>query len=242
MTKFRSRLRPRWIIVAAAAVTAALGLAQVAMAATTTVNIQGFSFPATTTITLGDTVTWTNNHANVPHTVTATSGATFNSPLAVGASFSFTPTAAGTISYNCTIHPTTMTGSIVVQQAGTPTTTPTATPTATATATTTTSATATPTATGTATQTPTATATGSATPTRTSTPTAAATATPTRTPPPITTVPPTVIATAPVTPPGPPATGEGTTGGGSSFAWYLFAAALVAVSGGAVLVTQRNRR
>jgi amicyanin len=84
-----------------------------ARAATHAVAIADFAFaPATLTITVGDTVTWTNEDA-VEHTATSTGGAFDSGLLAQGESFSFTFTAAGTYDYLCTPHPT-MTGRIVV--------------------------------------------------------------------------------------------------------------------------------
>jgi plastocyanin len=73
------------------------------------VDISNFSFnPATLTVRVGDTVTWTNNDS-ATHTVT------FNiASLAPGASFSHTFSTAGTYPYRCTIHPN-MTGTIIVQ-------------------------------------------------------------------------------------------------------------------------------
>ena len=80
------------------------------------VNIQNLAFsPADLAISVGDTVTWTNNDA-AAHTSTATAGSTFNSgTLNQGESFTFVFNSAGTISYICNFHPATMSGSIVVQ-------------------------------------------------------------------------------------------------------------------------------
>ena len=64
-------------------------------------------------VRVGQKITWTNDDS-VDHNVTATSGATFrSSDFGQGASFSYTPTRAGTIAYVCTIHPG-MDGTIVV--------------------------------------------------------------------------------------------------------------------------------
>jgi len=75
-------------------------------AAGTAVSVQDNSFsPATIKVAKGDTVTFTNEGA-IDHTVTATSGAKFDSgSLAPGATFKFTAEKAGTVSYVCTIHP-----------------------------------------------------------------------------------------------------------------------------------------
>jgi plastocyanin len=80
----------------------------------TEVSVQDNSFkPGTIKVALGDTVTFTNDGA-IAHTVTATSGAKFDSgSLAPGATFKFTAAKAGTVSYVCTFHPG-MKGSIEV--------------------------------------------------------------------------------------------------------------------------------
>ena len=80
------------------------------------VEIADFAFaPATLTIAVGDTVTWTNADP-VVHTATSTSGAFDSGDLATGESYTLTFTAPGTHDYLCTPHPT-MTGRIVVQAA-----------------------------------------------------------------------------------------------------------------------------
>jgi plastocyanin len=70
------------------------------------VSAQDNSFsPGTLKVHVGDTVTFTNE-GGVDHTVTATSGAKFDSgSLAPGATFKFTAEKAGTVSYVCTFHP-----------------------------------------------------------------------------------------------------------------------------------------
>ena len=79
-----------------------------------TVSIAGFSFKAPAiTVTVGTTVTWTNNDST-NHTVTADDGSFTSDPLAGGATFGQTFATAGTFAYHCTIHPT-MTGSVTVQ-------------------------------------------------------------------------------------------------------------------------------
>jgi len=61
--------------------------------------------PKDATAKVGDTVKWTNNDA-VAHTVTATSGADFDSgTLEAGATYEQKVAKAGTIDYVCTIHP-----------------------------------------------------------------------------------------------------------------------------------------
>jgi plastocyanin len=81
-------------------------------AAAKAVEISNFAFgPSNVTVKVGQKVTWTNQD-DAPHTVT---GGELDSPsLAKGASFSFTPTKAGTIAYICAIHPG-MKGTLTVQ-------------------------------------------------------------------------------------------------------------------------------
>jgi plastocyanin len=71
----------------------------------TAVSVQDNSFtPADLEVAVGDTVTFTNEGA-IAHTVTATSGADFDSgSLAPGATFNFTASKAGTVTYVCTFH------------------------------------------------------------------------------------------------------------------------------------------
>jgi plastocyanin len=78
-------------------------------------SISGFAFtPRQLQVHVGQEITWTNQDS-APHTVTATSGAKFDSgTLAQGASYSWKATKAGTIEYVCAIHPS-MTGTIVVE-------------------------------------------------------------------------------------------------------------------------------
>jgi len=61
--------------------------------------------PKAVTVKVGQKVTWTNDDST-DHNVTADSGADFKSDnFGKGGTFSFTPTKAGTIKYECTIHP-----------------------------------------------------------------------------------------------------------------------------------------
>jgi amicyanin len=81
--------------------------------ATHQVDIADFAFtPASLTITVGDTVTWTNRDA-IEHTATGTTGAFDSGLLAQGESWSMTFATPGTYDYLCTPHPT-MTGRLVV--------------------------------------------------------------------------------------------------------------------------------
>lgn len=161
--------------IAGAAVMALLLIGFVALArpvtlrAATAVTMQNVAFtPATLTVTVGTTVTWTNQDT-VPHTTTSdTAGIWDSGILNKAGSFSFTFTKMGTFAYHCNVHPN-MHGTITVTPAATatatlrptktlppptpttpPTVTPvshTATPTIAATVTATTTATVTPTVT-----------------------------------------------------------------------------------------------
>jgi plastocyanin len=79
------------------------------------VTIDNFAFaPATLTVKVGGTVTWTNRDEE-PHTVAASDGS-FHSPgMGTGATFSHTFSTAGKFDYVCSIHPS-MHGSVVVTQ------------------------------------------------------------------------------------------------------------------------------
>ena len=70
--------------------------------------------PERVEVKVGQKVTWTNDDAAVDHNVTATNGAKFHSQaFGAGKKYSYTPRAAGTISYVCTLHPG-MKGTLVV--------------------------------------------------------------------------------------------------------------------------------
>jgi amicyanin len=79
----------------------------------TAVSISDFKFnPATLTVPVGTTVTWTNKDEE-PHTIAAKEGS-FHSPgMDTNATYSFTFTTAGSYDYICSIHPF-MTGTVVV--------------------------------------------------------------------------------------------------------------------------------
>jgi plastocyanin len=78
------------------------------------VAIANFSFqPATITVPVGTTVTWTNNDS-ASHTVTADDGSFKSESLGSGATFSQTFATAGTFAYHCAIH-STMKGTVVVK-------------------------------------------------------------------------------------------------------------------------------
>ena len=79
----------------------------------TAVTISDFKFnPATLTVPVGTTVTWTNNDEE-PHTIAAKDGS-FHSPgMDTHGTYSFTFTTPGSYDYICSIHPF-MTGTVVV--------------------------------------------------------------------------------------------------------------------------------
>ena len=85
-----------------------------ALAADGSVRIAGFAFvPDSISITVGDSVTWTNEDSTA-HTAT---GAAFDTEtLSPGESATITFSSAGTFAYACAIHPA-MTGSVVVAAA-----------------------------------------------------------------------------------------------------------------------------
>jgi plastocyanin len=70
------------------------------------VSMQNIKFvPHDITAKVGQKIEWTNEDQPA-HNVTATDGADFKSDtLSNGATFDYTPTKAGKISYVCTIHP-----------------------------------------------------------------------------------------------------------------------------------------
>ena len=80
------------------------------------VKLQNIQFsPKETTVKVGQKVTWVNDDST-DHDVTADSGADFKSDtFGNGGTFDFTPDKAGTIRYECTIHPG-MTGTLTVTE------------------------------------------------------------------------------------------------------------------------------
>lgn len=89
-------------------------IAPAAPATTNAVTIQGFAYaPATLTVKVGSTVTWTNQDQD-PHTVTSEDGGPLHSPtLTNGQSFRYTFTTPGHFDYLCSVHPF-MTATVVV--------------------------------------------------------------------------------------------------------------------------------
>ena len=80
------------------------------------VKIDNFTFsPATLTIALGTSVTWTNDD-DIPHTVVAKDKGFRSKPLDTGDQFSFTFATPGEYAYFCSLHPH-MVGKIIVRAA-----------------------------------------------------------------------------------------------------------------------------
>ncbi len=80
----------------------------------TEVEIAGFAFvPATITIPVGTTVTWSNKDS-VAHTVSSREGVFDRANLSSGATFSYTFDQNGSFEYYCKIHPY-MEGEVIVE-------------------------------------------------------------------------------------------------------------------------------
>ncbi len=95
-------------------VTTSSGPATTSGSAGASVDIKNFAYvPASITIKVGETVTWTNSDS-VTHTVTGDNGEFDSGNLDSGKTFSFTFQTAGTFTYHCTIHPN-MKGTVIVQ-------------------------------------------------------------------------------------------------------------------------------
>jgi plastocyanin len=91
-------------------------VAGTALAADQAVNIAGQAFdPASVTVSVGDSVTWTNADG-VAHTATADDASFDTGNIAAGGSDSVTFSTAGSFPYHCAIHPA-MTGTVTVQAA-----------------------------------------------------------------------------------------------------------------------------
>ena len=70
-----------------------------------TVAISEFRFaPPELTVSVGDTVVWTNDDA-LPHTTSADSGAWSSPEMRRGERFAFVATRAGRFPYHCAAHP-----------------------------------------------------------------------------------------------------------------------------------------
>jgi plastocyanin len=99
---------------------ATAGVRAQATPAASAVRIANFAFsPQAVTVSVGQTVTWTNADT-VAHTTTSNSGIWNSGPVQPGASFSQTFTASGTYAYHCAIHSSMMGTITVVPAASTP--------------------------------------------------------------------------------------------------------------------------
>jgi plastocyanin len=85
------------------------------------VTIEQYAYsPATLTVRVGDTVTWTNHDQAAHDVVTTSAPAAFQSPLlSTGQSWSQTFTVPGTYAYYCSVHPD-MRAQVVVLATETP--------------------------------------------------------------------------------------------------------------------------
>jgi plastocyanin len=91
-------------------------VADVHAAASTGVTIKDFKFaPASISVSVGDSITWTNQDV-APHTATANDGSFDTGNLSKGKSGSITFSKAGTFAYICSIHPS-MKGTVTVAAA-----------------------------------------------------------------------------------------------------------------------------
>jgi plastocyanin len=113
----RRSVLQRWIAAVAFATLALAAAAGSAFAADADVSMIDLDFePQTVTIEVGDSVTWTND-GDLPHTATA-AGDFDTGLLNPGESDTVTFDEAGSFAYICTVHPD-MTGTVVVEAAGT---------------------------------------------------------------------------------------------------------------------------
>jgi plastocyanin len=117
-----------WRIALALGVLLTASVAATVLASPLDVSIVDKTFqPATITVNAGDTVTWTvTKSIGEPHSVTSgkpgpDQGKDFDSGIGLkdeGQSFPFTFDTPGTYDYFCQVHPTVMTGQVVVLAAG----------------------------------------------------------------------------------------------------------------------------
>jgi plastocyanin len=94
-------------------------LADARAAVTQPVTIVHFHYtPKTLIVHAGDTVTWSNDQPNIPHTTVSDTGLWHSGPLSNGRTFSLTFTKPGTYTYHCTLQTATLSmhGTIIVVQ------------------------------------------------------------------------------------------------------------------------------
>lgn len=111
-------MKPRSVL-AGTALILALFMAAAPAASAASVSMVDFSFsPQTVTISVGQSVTWTNA-AGDPHTSTSDDGLWDSGPVNPGQSFTHTFNAAGTFRYHCAFHQSLgMVGTVVVLASG----------------------------------------------------------------------------------------------------------------------------
>jgi plastocyanin len=110
-------LVPRRALAGASAHGKTQPVADVHAAASSGVTIKDFKFtPGTTSVHVGDTITWTNKDI-APHTASASDGSFDTGSISQGKSASHTFTKAGTFAYICSIHPS-MKGTVTVAASG----------------------------------------------------------------------------------------------------------------------------
>lgn len=106
----------RFTLVSASVAMATWMAAGAVLAADGSVTIANFAFdPATVTVNVGDSVTWTNQDSTA-HTATAGGGSFDTGSIGAGQTATVTFDTAGTFAYVCSIHPQ-MAGTVVVQGA-----------------------------------------------------------------------------------------------------------------------------
>ena len=89
-------------------------------AAARAVTIQNFAFsPPTITVSVGDTITWTNQDPT-QHSAKANGGSFDTGALSQGSAKTISFTVAGTFTYACAFHPSTMSGTVSVAAATPP--------------------------------------------------------------------------------------------------------------------------
>lgn len=109
-------LRARTVTSVALGLVLGASVAAPVLAAEHGVTIEGFAFsPGRVTVTVGDTVTWTNADG-ASHTATADDGSFDTGGIPGGSTATIRFTTAGEFRYLCTIHPD-MTGRIIVREA-----------------------------------------------------------------------------------------------------------------------------
>jgi plastocyanin len=109
------RIRRLMLVVASVAVATWMAAGAV-LAADGSVSIANLAFdPATVTVNVGDSVTWTNQDS-LPHTATAGDASFDTGSIGAGQTATVTFDTAGTFAYICSIHPQ-MAGTVVVQGA-----------------------------------------------------------------------------------------------------------------------------